>query len=832
MSHCIAVLVLLLSTTIPVTAAEQRPASTSAVSLKRALDRRPRADEKPFAPADGSTSSLDPPAFVWLPVTPRPQGYVLVVSHSQEFPSAATIVADNVPISVHVFTKTLGSGQWHWRVGVRGGDRAIVWSKTRSFTIAAGAQAWPLPAIDVLAARIPRQHPRLFFPGEELARVRRECSRSLRKDYDRLLAVAAKCIGEPLVAEPPRLLPKGVARGAQYADIIRSTRPTMDGMQLCSLAYLLSGEKRFGLEAKRRLQHFFSWDPHGSTDLFHNDEPAMWMMQRGTRAYDWTYDLFSLQERAKIEPVMKVRYEQFLKRLTSMPFESRPYSSHPARDVGFLGEGAIAFMPEWPEARPWLQYVLSIYWSVYPAWAQEDGGWQEGPSYWDAYMGLVLHFATALEKATGARLIDKPFFHNTPYYKLYTNPPYARMSPFGDNQQSGPGGGSGQVMSAFAVLLHDPYLRWYPQVQKSGRDLGPLGFTLVDAKLTAKAPADLPQARLFAGAGLVAMHDNLADPRQNAYLVFRSSPFGSISHGHADQNAFAIEAFGEALAIASGYYPWYGSPHHQHWVWETRSVNSITLDGGQGQTIRSPESRGRITQFVTGERYDYALGDATAAYGGRLTKFYRHVIHVRPARFVIIDELSARQPTTFEWRLHVLEKMTIDAARQQVLIQRGKARLAAAFIVPGGLKFDQTDQFDPPPERGGQNQWHLVASTPAKTTSAQFMVALAAYRAGDGNVAAPPVLRTIAQGPALGIEWDEDRTSHQIFFAAGGCGGIHIGGDHTIDTDARIVALARHPRGATEWLVVDATKLALSSHGQTRTLFSADRPATTTGKAE
>ena len=407
-------------------------------------------------------------------------------------------------------------------------------------------------------------------------------------------------------------------------------------------------------------------------------------------------------------------------------------------------------------ARGWLQYVLSIYWSVYPAWAQEDGGWQEGPSYWEAYMGLALHFATALEKATGARLLDKPFFHNTPYYKLYANPPYARLSPFGDNQQAAPPRGSGQLMSAFATLLHDPYLQWYAEVQKSGRDLGPLGFALVDAKLKAKSPAGLPQARLFAGAGLVAMHDNLADPRGNAYLLFRSSPFGSVSHGHADQNAFAVEAFGEALAIASGYYPWYGSPHHQHWVWETRSVNSITLDGGQGQTIRSPESTGRIAQFVTGGRYDYALGDATAAYGGRLTKFYRRVIHIRPAgRFVIVDELESRQPVTFEWRLHALEQIDVDAAAQRAFVRRGKARLAADFVTPGGLKFAETDQFDPPPERGGENQWHLVASTPGKTVAAQFMVALSAYRDRAGGAAAADDRSRTGHGDRVGRRADQ-----------------------------------------------------------------------------
>ena len=38
--------------------------------------------------------------------------------------------------------------------------------------------------------------------------------------------------------------------------------------------------------------------PTGPTSFFAYDEPPMWMMMRGTRAYDWTYDLFTPDERA------------------------------------------------------------------------------------------------------------------------------------------------------------------------------------------------------------------------------------------------------------------------------------------------------------------------------------------------------------------------------------------------------------------------------------------------------------------------------------------------------------------------------------------------------
>ena len=761
--------------------APAQPPAADAETVQQQLNRQPNSSEKPFAPADGSTATLNPPAFVWLPLAKRPASYVLAVSRDDGFADDATTIVPDVPISVHVPTEPMDAGRWFWRVGVRLSDQQIAWGNTRKFTIPPDARVWPLPKIGDVVAKIPQKHPRLFFPHGGLQKARAECSKSMAAEYASLLRAAQSCIGEDLVPEPKRVKneDKGSGSPHDYVHIFRSTRPPMDKMERCGLAYLLSGDERFGQEAKRRLLHFFSWDPEGSTSLFHNDEPAMWVMQRGTRAYDFTYDLFTPQERAKIEPVMKARYQQFLKRLNRMPFESRPYSSHPARDLGFLGEGAILFIHEWPEARQWLDYVIKIYWSVYPAWAGDDGGWQEGPGYWGAYMSFALHFVTALEKVADARLVDKPFFRNTPYYKLYTNPPYAKKSPFGDGQESQSSRGAGNLIYQFSSLLQDPYLRWYPEAQNTQSGTGPLGFALADPALKSKPPSELPQARVFPGAGLVAMHDNLADPKNSAYLVMRSSPFGSVSHGHADQNAFAIEAFGEPLAIASGYYPWYGSAHHAKWGRATKAVNCVTIDGGIGQTIRKPLANGRIVRFFTSRKCDYALADATPAYSGRLDKFLRHVIHIRPGTFIIIDELSAPKPVTWEWWLHSLQKMSFDADTGQVSIRRGDARLEASFILPESLDFTRTDKFDPPPENGKPNQWHLTASTRSKSDAALFMVVLQAHKADDQ----PPALEQISKGRKIGVRWSSDGAEHRIEF---GPDGVLVDG---IDIVAKSTAL-------------------------------------------
>lgn len=742
--------------------------------LQQLLERTPEWNEKPFAPADGAWLELTPPAFVWLPVPEAAGPYLLEVARQADFSDvglgALEGCKDNsvlevgwrveVPISVYVPTRPLAQGRWFWRVGLRASHGRIAWSKRRQFTIVPHAKQWPLPDVQQLRDRIPAGRPRLLFSPKLIAKLRATVPYSMQEEYERLWAKAERAIGQPLPEEPPWVWAKGAARDAQFAKIFRATRPPMDAMETCALAYLLTGQRRFGLEAKRRILHFFSWDPEGSTALWHNPEPAMWMMQRGVRAYDWTWDLFRPAERRQVEQRIKRRACQFYQRLRSLPFESRPFHSHAARDLAFLGEVSLAFFHEWPEAPEWLHYVLTLFWSVYPAWGGEDGGWNEGPTYWTAYMDFALHFAVALRNATGANLLEKPFFQNTVYYKLYANPPYATHSPFGDGQEYPPDADSAEVMYAFSSLLGNPYAHWYAKQIQSSPGCGPLAFLLYDSRVPGRPPAELPQSRCFPSVGLVAMHTQLAHPQENIYLLFRSSPLGSISHAHADQNAFALEAFGEALAIASGYYPYFNSPHHHQWTRQTKAANTITLQGGRGQIAHSIAAAGQILAFATTSQYDYALGDASTAYGKQLRRFYRHLLHVRPGVFVIIDELAAHEPTRFEWRLHSLEKMQIEAENQQVVLRRGQARMEVSFLEPRPLLFEQTDQFSPPPENAAPNQWHLTVSNLAREKELYFFTVLRPFRQGQRL----PRLDPFWQGSLVGVAWTHQGVRHEVLY--------------------------------------------------------------------
>ena len=165
--------------------------------------------------------------------------------------------------------------------------------------------------------------------------------------------------------------------------------------------------------------------------------------------------------------------------------------------------------------------------------------------------------------------------------------------------------------------------------------------------------------RWFKGIGWVGVQHAMADPDNHIQFVMKSSSFGSISHSHGDQNAFCMAAFGEDLAIQSGYYVAFNSTMHQKWRRQTRSKNAILING-KGQYADKDKAKamaatGKILAAEEREDHIYIRGDATAAYRSlspEVTLAEREVYFVRNSYFVIVDKVDAETPVTIDWLLH------------------------------------------------------------------------------------------------------------------------------------------------------------------------------------
>jgi hypothetical protein len=654
---------------------------------------------------------MNPPGFCWW----RAEGAATYDFRIEDHTGRIVYETKGLTDPVHVPARALPPGEYSWRVtALRDAPGGVLdtWGPRR-FSLAAGAPEQPWIPADELLRRAPREHPRLIFLREDLDALRASATDTRREPVAGLLAHADRCLALDPPAEPAydRLQERN-ERLMAYVECFRDFRRVVDGgMEPLALAYLFTGERTYGDAAARILTAVAKWNPEGISSILapYGDEVGLSLVKTGAHCYDWLYDLLTDDERASVRRMLIARASQMLRRLRRMDFLSAPGESHAGRLPGYLCEHAIALAEE-PEAVEWLDYALRALCTVFPHWGGQDGGWAEGISYGRAYNTILLPPFEAVRAALGVDLWQRPFFRKVRRFFFYCSSPVGEIAPFGDGGTGVNGRGAASLMYHHAQLFRDAACRWWvEQANPAARRSANLVHLILPDEVRPEPPGDIPQDAVFHDVGWAALHGNLADPSADTLVLLKSSPYGSVSHSHADQNSLAVLHGGKALAMPSGHYgPAYGMPHHVKWTRQTKAHCSILADG-DGQEDRSAAAQGRIVRFHTGRRIGYAGGDATDAYAGKLGRFLRHVVLIRPGVIGIVDVLRAdplRRTSRFQWLLHAMEPFDLDEAAQTVISRREGARMTVHLHTPGGFDFSQTDVFETPFNEGNPPEHH------------------------------------------------------------------------------------------------------------------------------
>jgi hypothetical protein len=222
----------------------------------------------------------------------------------------------------------------------------------------------------------------------------------------------------------------------------------------------------------------------------------------------------------------------------------------------------------------------------------------------------------------------------------------------------------------------------------------------------------------------------LEDAGEDVQVIFKSSLMGTQSHGNAGNNSFVLWAYGQRLLIRTGRYYNYGGAHHRDWMWSTRSVNNITVNGN-GQGKRSAKAQGKIVAFKTTPSMDIVVGEAGQAYEPTLERFTRSIIFVKPELVIVYDRLESKEPATYEYWLHAIKKIDVDG-QHDIRVRSEDVVCDIDFLTPSGLTFTQTDQYDPNPRpRIKLREWHLTAKTQDKKKRMEFVTLYRPHRLKD-----------------------------------------------------------------------------------------------------
>ena len=643
-----------------------------------------------YAPEDGAEPAENPPRFTWLPVVEDEARYVLRVSPDPEFPERSTRVYDRLPLNFFTPDTVLAPGDYHWSYAVCDPDTGAPvtgWSRTRCFTLAPGLPETPLPARGTRLDQAPRTHPRLWMTPDRLAAF----SHAVAQDpshcgwstfYEKSVV--------PWTTRDIMAEPKGYPGHKRVVDIWRQTyidcQELLYAIRHMAIGGTVTGDDALRARAKDWLLSVAGWAPGGTTSRAYTDEWAFRVNLALAWGYDWLHDILTDDERATVLAALLARTRETADHvIRNAKIHLFPYDSHAVRAVSaVLIPAAIALLDDAPEAGDWLHYCIEFLYTVYSPWGDADGGWAEGPHYWMTGIAYLIDAANLLRSYTGLDVYARPFFQNTGDFALFTKAPDTRRATFGDDATMGdlPAVKMGFNLRQFAGVTGNGAYQWYfeentrtnPRTELAFYNGGGWDFNLDDLMYRTDFPqvaATPPQGglRWFRGIGWAAIQTDMANPDGHIQFVMKSSPFGSISHSHADQTAFCLSAFGEDLAINSGHYVAFNSTMHLNWRRQTRSKNALLVDG-KGQYSgkdkpRAMRASGRIEAAETRDDHIYIRGDATAAYQSltpEVSRALREIYFVQDSYFVIVDSIDATAPVSVDWLLHTNAPMVLGAS--------------------------------------------------------------------------------------------------------------------------------------------------------------------------
>lgn len=478
-------------------------------------------------------------------------------------------------------------------------------------------------------------------------------------------------------------------------------------------------------------------------------------------AYDFAYAGMSASDRQAVKNIILACGNAGLVKVADT------VRLYPENGIAFnaLGKfvGALLIVRgDMPETHAWLRSALPTYVGSVSPWGGDDGGFANGSTYaeWDSGESLIMW--DLVERVLGVPFYRKPWLTEFARFIAYALPPGTPAGVFGDGAEINRKEEWARFGKAIMNRSDTTLSRWYAK-QQSGEDYARLHILLSPREYTSSValPSTQPNGAYFPAVGWSAMHSALND-RLRTSVFFKSSPFGSVNHSHADQNSFVMFAKGVVLAMDSGVYDYYNSPHWRNYYKQTRAHNAITVDGGQGQSLGATglgdrAAAGRLTRFQQTLAYDISSGDATAAYGGLLSRAKRTLIFIRPSTLVTVDQLASAVPRRYEYNLHTPASVSGIAAAFRAAVT--PAELCGTVVSPDAMTMSSSQGYYPAPAvAAGPHYWNKFSFANARTSGLIVSVLRTDCLAAKPDIAFAGSGATIAAGGRVITVTDLDVT--------------------------------------------------------------------------
>ena len=536
----------------------------------------------------------------------------------------------------------------------------VVFIVTSAFARTISAPEHPLTTLR-------RDHPRLIANEDDFKRLRElVLSDSFAgKLYSNLKQQADRMLDQPVVEHKligPRMLDQ--------------SRRCLDRVYTLALVYRISGDPKYldrVVAELRTAANFPDWNPSHFLDVAE-------MTHAFAIGYDWLFQKLTTEDRSTFRKAIQEKgLDEAIKVYEKHTWWTIAVHNWNQVCNGGITLGALAIADEDPDRAEYIvkQSVASIQLAM--ASYAPEGGWAEGPGYWQYATSYNVFYLAALQSALGTDfgLSSLPGFDHAGDFRIYFQGPAGTFN-YADAH---PAAGTAPEMFWLAKRFSQPVFAW-DELRHLSAGEHPTALDLVWYQATFQSPsaAHWPLARMFAGVNVAFLRSDWESP--DAIWIGIKGGDNHANHSHLDLGSFVLDAHGTrwALDLGSDDYNmpgYFGKQRFTYYRLRTESHNTVLIDG---------ENEDAYAKAAMTMKDGTVTVDLTAAYPGKLTRFLRTIKLTDQNILSIRDEITGMQTMDLSWGMVTDAQVVID--RRQAQLQKGAATLRAEIKSPHDAVFD------------------------------------------------------------------------------------------------------------------------------------------------
>ena len=521
-------------------------------------------------------------------------------------------------------------------------------------------------------------HPRLIILDDDLARARKliETDAGAREIRDELQRAAETVLEEPPVVHKligPRLL--------------QQSRLCLSRIYTLATIYRLTGDARFAKRAEKEMltaAAFPDWNPSHFLDTAE-------MSHALGIGYDWLYNEVSPEGRKAIRTAL---VEKGLNPSLKLYREQKGWvvSRHNWNQVcnGGMAIGALAVADEEPKLAAYIVAKAAESIQLPTARLAPDGGWDEGPGYWNYAMSYTAYYLAAMQTAlkTDFGLAKCPGLAETGLFRIHSIGPTGLTFNYAD---AGAGAGNAPQMFFFARLFDRPVYAWHQRRMRRGASA--LDLLWYDTGGTDADGAALPLDARFRNVDVVFLRSGWNDA--DAMFVGFKGGNNAANHSHLDLGTFVLDAMGTRWALDLGpddynLPAYFGAKRWTYYRLRTEGQNTLVINGEN----QDPRAKAPIVAFRSSPGRSFAVADLSEAYAKSGKHVRRGVLMLDRKRVLVQDEIEATAPLNVEWTMHTTARVRID---DDVALLSIKGKTLRAQAMPSGIGTWEVREVRPPP---------------------------------------------------------------------------------------------------------------------------------------